>query len=67
MSGLENLSVLAFMGVGHWELMALMVVVVLLFGHRLPSMMRSVGQGLKEFKVGMNEGADSDELPSGSA
>ena len=47
MFGLESLALLAFVGIGHWELLAIMVVVVLLFGHRLPGMMRSVGQGLK--------------------
>jgi|GEM_PF-3217129 len=61
MFGLESLGLLAFAGIGHWELMVIMVVVVLLFGHRLPGMMRSVGQGLKEFKVGMNEGVDAAE------
>ena len=64
MFGLESLALLAFVGIGHWELMVIMVVVVLLFGHRLPGMMRSVGQGLKEFKAGMNEAAE--DAPSGN-
>ncbi len=64
MLGFESLALLAFVGIGHWELMVIMVVVVLLFGHRLPGMMRSVGQGLKEFKAGMNEAAE--DAPSGN-
>jgi sec-independent protein translocase protein TatA len=37
----------------HWLVIAL--VVFLLFGNRLPSVMRSLGQGIVEFKKGMNE------------
>lgn len=34
------------------------LVVLLLFGNRLPSVMRSLGEGITEFKKGMNgEGA----------
>jgi sec-independent protein translocase protein TatA len=32
------------------------VVVLLLFGNRLPSVMRSLGQGMNEFKKGLEEG-----------
>jgi sec-independent protein translocase protein TatA len=35
----------------HWLIIA--VVVFLLFGHRLPSVMRSLGQGVVEFKKGL--------------
>lgn len=41
----------------HW--LILLVVVFLLFGNRLPSVMRSLGQGLVEFKKGM-QGIDDD-------
>ena len=33
------------------------VVVLLLFGNRLPSVMRSLGQGMNEFKKGLDEGS----------
>ena len=32
------------------------IIVVLLFGNRLPSVMRSLGQGMTEFKKGLNDG-----------
>jgi sec-independent protein translocase protein TatA len=32
------------------------LVVLLLFGNRLPSVMRSLGEGITEFKKGMNGG-----------
>ena len=35
----------------HWLILAL--VVLLLFGNRLPSVMRSLGQGIVEFKKGL--------------
>ncbi len=37
------------------------VVVVLLFGHRLPSIARSLGQGITEFKKGVNGIEDDKE------
>ncbi|MBJ44170.1 MAG: twin-arginine translocase TatA/TatE family subunit [Planctomycetaceae bacterium] len=35
------------------ELLIVMVVMLLLFGHRLPSMMRSLGRGVVKFKKGV--------------
>ena len=46
------------MGIGHWELMIIGVVIVLLFGHRLPSVMQSFGQGIRMFQDGFS-GKDS--------
>jgi sec-independent protein translocase protein TatA len=40
------------MGIGHWELMVIGVVIVLLFGHRLPKVMQSLGQGIRMFQDG---------------
>jgi len=45
---------------GPWELLIVGGVVFLLFGHRLPSMMRSLGAGVVEFKKGMQTGAEDD-------
>jgi sec-independent protein translocase protein TatA len=44
---------LAFFGAGPWEILIIGMVVLLLFGNRLPSVMRSMGQGLMEFKKGV--------------
>jgi len=40
-------------GIGHWEVLLIVLVIFILFGHRLPSVMRSLGRGVVEFKEGM--------------
>lgn len=40
-------------GLGTWDLVIVAVVVLLLFGNRLPSVMRSLGRGVVEFKKGV--------------
>ncbi|MBN2294477.1 MAG: twin-arginine translocase TatA/TatE family subunit [Pirellulales bacterium] len=42
-------------GVGPTELFVVCLVALLLFGNRLPSVMRSLGKGISEFKRGMSE------------
>jgi sec-independent protein translocase protein TatA len=45
------------------ELIIILLVILLLFGGaKLPKLARSLGQAQKEFKQGMNEGAE-DEKP----
>jgi sec-independent protein translocase protein TatA len=45
--------VLAIFGtIGYQELLIIGAIVFLLFGNRLPSVMRSLGRGLVEFKKG---------------
>ena len=46
-------------GIGHWELIVVVLVIFILFGHRLPSVMRSMGRGIVEFKEGM-KGVEAD-------
>ncbi len=44
-----------FMGPpGVWELMIVALIVLLLFGGRLPSVMRNLGKGVVEFKKGIS-------------
>jgi sec-independent protein translocase protein TatA len=45
-----------------WHWLILLFIVLLLFGNRLPSMMRSLGRGVTEFKKGL-EGAGDEEDP----
>lgn len=52
---------------GPWELAVIGMVSLLIFGNRLPSVMRSLGKSVVEFKKGMNsieeeieEGAKAD-------
>ena len=40
--------------------MRILIVVLLLFGNRLPSVMRSLGEGVVEFKKGM-QGIEDDK------
>jgi sec-independent protein translocase protein TatA len=40
---------------GFWEIVILLVVVLLIFGNRLPSIARSLGRSLVEFKKGTQE------------
>lgn len=42
-------------GIGFWQLVIVLVIVLLLFGNRLPSVARSLGQSLTEFRKGMKE------------
>jgi sec-independent protein translocase protein TatA len=46
---------------GTWQLLILLVVVLLLFGNRLPETMRSLGKSMNEFKKGVHEGEKEDE------
>lgn len=50
-----------FAMVGVPEMLVIGVVVLLLFGNRLPSVMRSMGRSVVEFKKGVNE---AKELPN---
>jgi sec-independent protein translocase protein TatA len=44
------------MGIGFWQVVILLVIVLLLFGAtRLPMLARSLGQSITEFKKGMKE------------
>jgi sec-independent protein translocase protein TatA len=50
---------------GPVELMIIAVIVLVLFGSRLPKVMRSLGSSITEFKKGVNEGArDDSEEPA---
>ena len=55
---------------GGYEWVIVLVVALLLFGHRIPSMARSLGSGIVEFKKGLRRWEDSRgddrELPSGT-
>ena len=56
----------AFFGAGPVELGIVGLVVLLLFGNRLPSVMRSLGQGMMEFKKGV-QGIEEHKDESGPA
>ena len=52
--------VLAIFGLGVTEVVVCGIVVLLLFGSRLPSVMRSLGRSVVEFKKGASLENDSD-------
>jgi len=42
-------------GIGNTELLIIGVIALLLFGNRLPSVMRSLGSGISQFKKGLDD------------
>jgi sec-independent protein translocase protein TatA len=57
----------AMFGIGSTELIIVCIVVLILFGHRLPSVMFSLGKGIKDFKKGINAEDEDDEQSPGVA
>lgn len=58
--GLNDMLVHQAGWLGPWEIAAIVVVVLLLFGGRkIPELMKGLGKGMKEFKEGI--GSDSDK------
>ena len=51
---------LGFIGIGVPELLIVGFIVLILFGSRLPGVMRSLGQGMVEFKKGV-QGIEDDK------
>jgi sec-independent protein translocase protein TatA len=51
----------SFGSMGWTEMLIIAVIVLLLFGHRLPSVMRSLGRGVVEFKKGLQDVEDDIE------
>jgi sec-independent protein translocase protein TatA len=51
-------------GLGHWELLIILVIALLLFGRRLPDVGRSIGKGIVEFKKGLKGISDEIETES---
>jgi sec-independent protein translocase protein TatA len=57
------MTTLAFLSPGPWQFVIVLLVVLVLFGNRLPSVMRSLGEGITEFKKGI-KGGDADTKSS---
>lgn len=54
------------MFLGGSEIWVILIVALLLFGTRIPAVMRSLGQGVTEFKRGIEDGSD-DSKPASPA
>lgn len=52
---------------GGFEWLVILLIALLLFGSRLPSVMRSLGRSVTEFKKGMREGEDELNAPAKGA
>ncbi len=48
-------------GLGSWEILAILVIALLIFGPRLPKVMRAIGKSMSEFKKGIDDVEDSVE------
>ncbi len=46
------------LGFGPWEMWVILLIALLLFGHRIPGMARSLGSGIVEFKRGLKGGSN---------
>lgn len=58
-------TILALFGpIGTPELLLIALVMLLLFGGRLPEVMRSMGKGIIEFKKGLKDTQDSIDKPN---
>ena len=51
-----NTSLIYPLALGTWEIVAIVLVILLLFGgKKIPELMKGLGKGVKSFKQGMNE------------
>lgn len=53
---------LAILNMGPGEMLVIALVLLLLFGRRLPEVMRSMGKGISQFKKGLHDPDDEDSL-----
>lgn len=58
---------LAFLDIGFWEIVVIVVVIMLVFGpHKIPELSRAIGRGLREFRKAMSEIQNSIEAEAES-
>jgi sec-independent protein translocase protein TatA len=51
----------ALFNLGNWEIVVVLLLILVLFGSRLPQAMKSLGSSIREFKKGVKEGSGSPE------
>ena len=59
------MKLLLFGTIGFKELLIIAAIFLLLFGTRLPNILRNLGRGVSSFKQGLKEGRDEDDVPAG--
>ncbi|ADB15617.1 sec-independent translocation protein mttA/Hcf106 [Pirellula staleyi DSM 6068] len=60
----NHLQLFGIFGIGQFELIVVGVIILILFGHRLPTMMFSLGKGIKDFKKGINSTEEDEPAPA---
>ena len=45
----------------HWEVWIILLIILILFGSRLPGIARSLGQGINQFKKGLSDTGEDDK------
>lgn len=53
-----------FQNLGMPEILIILVIILLLFGHRLPGVGRALGRSVNEFKGGLREGQEAPKDPA---
>lgn len=56
---MQSLPLLAIFSIGPWQLAIVALIVLLLFGNRIPSAMRNLGRSAKEFREGLESKDES--------
>ena len=54
---MSNFGILMFNMPGGWEWIVILLIVLLIFGSRLPGLARGMGKSISEFKKGVKEGS----------
>jgi sec-independent protein translocase protein TatA len=54
-------------GIGPGQLLAVLVIVLLLFGNRIPEVMRNLGGGIREFKRGFVDQPEPETVEAATA
>jgi sec-independent protein translocase protein TatA len=44
-----------------WEIIVILIVIILIFGRRIPEIMGGIGRSLSEFRKGVNESFNEEE------
>lgn len=57
-------NLLAMFGIGTTELVIFGLIVLVLFGSRLPKAMRGLGRSIVSFKEGLNDQPEASEIPA---
>jgi sec-independent protein translocase protein TatA len=50
-------------GLGFWELLLILLIVVLLFNRRIPELGESLGKGIRKFRKSVHESDEIDITP----